>query len=196
MTIKILVSMTIIFVFQVLASCMPCNCPKPETFEIHYNSVDLTPLNTAKFNDIIVEDSVPLNAFGLQVAVDGERIKVSDVFQPTYNFGFSPAMACKCNQDQINYLDKVSMAEIFLVDIETDEHINISALFRAYSYYDNKQITLEEYFKENISGAQYFRFDLVEYENIPKKGAFMVEIELESGLRFSNQTKEIIFYSN
>ncbi len=187
--------MTAIFLFQLFGSCFPtCECPKSEKFQVHYNSASIIAYNTIGPNKEVVKDSVHKNAFGIELSVLSDRIKISSAEKPLQNLGFSAAMACSCVGDVHEYPDPISNIKIYFIGNDTEEKIDVTSNFMSYAYYENKPISLDEYFKEKVYELNGFQIDLVAYQEIPDSAVFVVDVLLESGKILSEQTQIINFY--
>lgn len=189
---KVILILVVLFSIQVLISCIFCDCQDPETYEITYNSVDVTALNTSGFTDQEITDSVYKNAFGLLVAMNSDFTLIHAV-SPNFTLGFSTVMACSCNENTYNYPDPLNNINIFVVDTDTDERTNISEKFKIRSYYDGL-ISLDEFFAQREDWYDGFQFELVDFNSIPNSAIFVVEAHLLSGIMFSRETQEINFY--
>lgn len=186
---KSITALVLIFLIQFLASCDWCNC-NPQTYEVEYDSIKITPWNTAGFGAIEVTDSVYRNAFGITMAMNFEPKKVSQI---RHNFGFSGAYACDCDGDQYNFVDPIDYAEIFMTDVVNDEQVNVTELFGAYGN-SGELISLTELFSIRQEWYDGFQFELIEFDSVPTSVVFSVTVYLESGKMFSEETQQINFH--
>lgn len=177
---------------QSLSSCFwSCNCPEMSTYEIEYNNVDITAYDTSDFGYSPVEDSVYKNAFGLGVLVSSTQNKIGMV--QIGSFGFSNAMACDCMGSEYRYPDPIDNAVIYMTNIESGIEQEVTEFFEI-SGYDGVPIALETFFMNRYDGHDGFQFKLAQYDEVPNSVIFRVEISLESGTVFSDETDQINFY--
>ena len=189
---KSFIALVAIFFIQFLASCVSCDC-NPQSFQVEYDGITLTTWNTAGFSAEEVSDTVYRNVFGLTLSVNFEPKKVSQILN---NFGFSRAYACDCIGDEYIYVDPIDYAEIFMTDVATNELHDVTDFFGAYGY-SRELISLAELFSIQREWREWrdgFEFELVEFDSIPSSVVFSVNVYLESGLMFFEQTQQINFY--
>lgn len=190
---KVILILVVLFSIQVLISCIFCDCQDPETYEITYTSVNVTALNTSGFTDQEVTDSIYKNAFGLLVAMNSDFTLMHTV-SPNFTLGFSTVMACSCEEDTYIYPDPLTNINIYVVDTDTNEKINVSEKFKIRSYYDGL-ISLDEFFAQRENWYDGFQFELVDFNTIPNSSIFIVEAQLESGIILSSETQQVNFYN-
>lgn len=189
---KVILILVVLFSIQVLISCIFCDCQDPETYEITYTSVNVTAMNTAGFTDQEVTDSIYKNAFGLSVYMNS-NFTLMHAVSPNFTLGFSTVIACSCFEDTYIYPDPLNNINIFVVDTDTNEKINVSEKFKIRSYYDGL-ISLDDFFAQREDWYDGFQFELVDFNTIPNSVIFIVEAQLESGTLLTNETQEINFY--
>lgn len=186
---KSIIVLVSIFVLQSITSCIPCKCDPPATYEVTYDSITIIPWNTSGFNATEVADVAYRNAFGLSLTANFEPQKIAC---HSLGLGFSAAMACSCADDKYLFNNPVAYADIFMTDLANGEQTEVSALFGAYGYGD-ELITLEELFEIRQEWHDGFQFELTTFEDVPDAVTFTVDLYLESGIKFTEQTKEINF---
>ncbi len=183
-----------IFAIQFVTSCVyRCTCDDSVTYEVIYESITVTPWNTSGFNaSEEVTDSVYRNAFGITLSVNFEPKEVSC---SQTGFGFSKAMAwsCSCPDDEYTFVDPIAYAEVFVTNVDTNEQIEVSSLFGTYGY-DNELISLDELFDIRQEWHDGFQFELINFDSIPSSAIFTVNVYLQSGMKFTEQTQQINFY--
>lgn len=191
---KVLIVLSTMFLSQVFFSC--CDCPISETFENNYTNVSIIPYDTSGFNTEIVIDKVSKNTFGLGLLVNFETIKVASNFKKLSSLGFNSALAfsdCDCIGDEFNYPDPIDNFKISIIDTQTEQNMYVTENFKIYSY-SNELITLNDFFNQRENWHDGFQIELVAYDSMPNSVIFMVEVFLESGKTFSNQTEIINFH--
>jgi len=193
---KIIIVLAILFLGQLIMSCIFCNCNDPETYEVNYTSIFVTAFNTAGFMNTEVEDSVYKNAFGISVSVASNYVISTNTESSYFTLGFNSVKACSCVDDTYIYPDPISFVEILVTDTETNQTNDVTSNFRAQSYYYNHVITLEQYFDERQQWDVWFQFDLVDLENIPDEAIFTINLYLESRTSLSEETKQINFHKS
>jgi hypothetical protein len=179
------------FLFQLLFSCIFCHCNDPETYDINYNSVEVTSYNTAGFTDEVVADSVYKNAFGLGIYMISDLV-LSHENSSFAVLGFSSIKACSCVDDTYVYIDPISHVTILVTDTETEIITDVTSLF-GMPVDDNEYVSLEQFFRERADWHDGFQFELVDFEMIPNSAIFTVQAYLESGTMFSEVTQQINF---
>ena len=194
---KTLLLLVLLFTLQLAVSCGDdCVCPGAETYEVDYREVNITPYNTAGFVARVVEDSVPKNAFGLEIQVDFDLTKIS--YQPVSlpaGFGYSYALACDCVGPEYVYPDSLDYLTIRMTDVATDEAQDVSSWFATYAGYGSDElISLEAFFQSRAEWHDGFRLELIKYDAVPRAAVFVVEAYLTSGKTFATQTIPIHFY--
>ncbi len=188
---KVLFILASFFLFQLMFSCIFCHCNDPETYEINYSSVEATPYNTSGFTDVVVEDTVYRNAFGLGVYMISDLV-LSHENSSYAVLGFSTLMACSCEDDTYLYPDPISHVKILVTDSETEIITDVTNLF-GMPVDNNEYVSLEQFFRERAEWHDGFQFQLVDFETIPSSAIFTVQAYLESGIMFSEETKQINF---
>lgn len=191
---KTILIFSTIFLIQLMCSCIFCDCPDTKTYEVQYNTISITPYNTAGFQDKEVIDSVYKNAFGIAVSVNFELMKINKITTHSYPLGFKTLTACSCDGDEYIYSDPISYIEIFIIDSETNVRTNATSYFRAYSY-NSELITLEQLFENKEEWHDGFQFELVDFISIPNSAVFVAEAYLESGIMLTVSSKQINFYN-
>jgi hypothetical protein len=179
------------FIIQLIISCIFCTCDDAVTYEVNYNSVEITPMNTAGFSNEIVNDSVYKNAFGISILIHSDHTLINSVSN-NYTLGFSTALACSCEDDTYIYPDPVSHVYIFIIDTETNERTNVTDYF-GMPVGNNEHVSLKQFFNERAYWHDGFQFELVNFNPIPNSVIFVTEAYLESGKMFTNETKQINF---
>jgi len=192
---KVLIILSAMFLSQMFFSCWGCDCSAPSTFENNYTDVSIIPYDTSGFNPEIVVNKAYKNAFGLGISVIFEPIKISYNLKIFSDLGFTSAMAfsCDCETDKYIYPDPIDYMNIYIIDTQTEQKIDITDKFKIY-FYSNELISLNEFFEQRENWHDGFQIELVEFESIPNSVIFIAEIFLESGKTFSNQTEIINFY--
>ena len=188
MNTKSVIALISIFFIQFVMSC--CTCDEPVTYKVEYDGITVTPWNTAGFNATKVMDTVYRNAFGLTLSVNFEQYKISSLYN---NFGLSAALACSCADDEYNYINPIDYAEIYVTNVSTNEQQNVTEYFGAYNY-SSELISLAELFSIREEWHDGFQFELIDFDAIPSSAVFTVNVYLESGTRFSEQTQQIKFH--
>lgn len=188
---KTFLVLLIFFIIQLIISCIFCNCEDAVTFEVNYNSVEITPINTAGFSDEIVNDSIYKNAFGITILIYSDHTLINSVSN-NYTLGFSTAFACSCEDDTYIYPDPISHVDIFIIDTETNERTNVTDYF-GMPVDNNEHVSLEQFFNERADWHDGFQFELVNFNPIPNSVIFVTEAYLESGKMFTNETTQINF---
>ena len=105
---KVFLVLVLLFIGQLVASCGDeCTCPRSATYEVLYQEVRATPYNTTGFvEQVITADTVPKNAFGLEVKVVSLQEQISQRIEDhPIAFGFNYALACDCVGDEYTYPD-------------------------------------------------------------------------------------------
>jgi hypothetical protein len=190
---KVILILVVLFSIQVLISCIFCDCPDPETFNISYSSVEVTAMNTAGFSPTAVTDSVYKNAFGLLVYMNSDYTLIQTA-TPNFTLGFSTVTACSCDENTYLYPDPLSYMNVFVVNTDTDERTDVTENFKIQSYYYDGLINLNEFFSERENWYDGFQFELVDFNSIPSSAIFVVEAHLLSGIMLSRETQQINFY--
>lgn len=180
-----------LFLFQFILSCGngPCST---EHYDNLYNGLEVTAYDTSKLSNKIIEegDTTYRYTFGLEILVHFETIRTGMILPAKPSYGFTSAVACG---SKYSYPDPIDHAEIFVIDAQTDEKINITANFGMYQSADRTFISLEQFFEERELWNDGFRFDLIHYQNIPTSSIFVIEIYFASGKMFSESTQTIVF---
>ncbi len=179
---KVFIVLSTMFLSQMFFSCWGCDCPTPEIFENNYTDVSVIPYDTSGFNYEVVNDTVAKNTFGLGVLVNFETIKIASNFLKLSALGFNSALAfsdCNCPGDEFVYPDPIDSFNIYIINLETEQKVDITQNFRIYSY-SNELITLSEFFEQRENWHDGFQIELVEYDSMPNSGIFEVEVFLES----------------
>lgn len=187
MRIKFLFVLVGLFLLQFFTSC--CR-DSPLSYQVEYHGMSITPWNTSGFNPTVASDTLFRNTFGLSVQMEFEPEEVS------YNlpsFGFSHSFAFQCPDDEFQYVDPVDYAEIFLTNLETQEQYEVTALFRMYGF-DGEWVSVDEFFETHGDAYDGFQFELYEFEAIPSAVIFTVNVYLQSGVQFSENTQQINFF--
>ncbi|GAF05135.1 hypothetical protein [Saccharicrinis fermentans] len=186
---KVLIILVTGFLLQVIISC--CDCGDPHTYENIYTGVTVIPYDNSGFYPEIVVDTVYKNAFGLGVQVDFE----SRQYANHINLGFTSAMAfqCDCIEPDYLYSDPINHMEIFMIIPNSQVETNVTDLFQIYNY-TNELISLDDFFAQREEWHDGFQIELVKYESIPKSVIFKVEVFLESGNSYLDQTNILNFY--
>lgn len=182
-----------VFILQTVSSC--CFCDDVVSYDVIYESLDLTPIDTSGFSNTEVSDTVFKQSFGLEVSVnsDWQVVSNSSIFK---NFGFSSAYACSCPDDEVNTLDPIASADVFMI-VEGGEEIRINALFNVVRYNTNgiNLMSLTEYFSIRSDGrGSSFQMELIDGDDLPNKVSFKVDVNLDSGRKFTQQTEQILFF--
>ena len=191
---KSLAVLAIMFVAQSLFSCIPCDCPKSQIYDVKYKSITLTAYDTSGLQDKVIEDTINKNAFGISVAVDFELEQIAKSLDIKGNFGFNAAMACDCVGNEYNYSDPIDRIEIFVTDSKTSQTREITDHFATYGDANGGLISLKQYFNNRHVPYENFRLKLVKFDLIPNTATFTVNTYLESGKKLSKQTGQINFF--
>lgn len=181
------------FLAQLVISCFPCRCPESRTFNVVYNEVMVTPYNTVGFQDRVVMDSVPKNAFGLtiQLKFDTELTYYKNI---NCAWGFEGLYACDCIGDQYLYPNPISKVEVFTINALTDAEVNSTENFKTYNYYNSDLIEIDEFFENREDWHDGFQFELIDYNDIPLLTKFKIIVILKSGDELIANTNSIKFY--
>jgi len=179
-----------VFTLQIVTSCF-VECGEPKTFEINYNSAVIIPCNTSGFYYKEVEDSVFKNTFGLIVGVESELIQIAENHKLNLSI-FKSAMALSCVDDTYLFPDPIKNIELFITDKLNDEELNATELFKIKDY-NQELVSLEDFFIIRDEWHDGFEFELTEYQNLPDSATFKVEVYLESGIIFTEETETVYF---
>lgn len=187
---------TFVFTLQLISSCIRCDCGESQTLSVEYYDVNVTAYNTAGFHDEIVKDTIFKNALGLSITVDFNLEKIANLNLPKSSIGFSYAMAwsCDCPSNKMIYNDPLKTIKIYVTNVSNQETLEITDKFSIFDYYEDKLITLDEFFSKREEWQDGFQFELTNFESIPNSAIFKVEAYLESGIMFSKETKKIDFF--
>ncbi len=113
--------------------------------------------------------------------------------------GFSSAYACSPPEPEYFYEDPISEVNIYMIEEGSDELINITDKFLVdnYLYGENNEVSVEELFpiedEDYYTWYDNFNVELTNYENIPNKVNFKIEVNLESGNSYTETTELIQF---
>lgn len=192
---KVMIVLAAMFLSQMFFSCWGCDCPAPSTFENNYTDVSIIPYDTSGFNPKILVNKAHKNAFGLGISVIFEPVKIADNFKLFSGLGFTSAMAfsCDCAGDKYLYPDPIDYVNIYIIDTQTDQKIDVTENFKIY-FYSNELMSLSEFFKQRENWQDGFQIELVAYETMPNAVIFIAEVFLKSGKTFSNKTQVVNFY--
>ena len=186
-----------LYAFQFLLTACVCNCPAVKTFNSVHTGFDLQSWDTSGFNDTETESTTYKNAFGLSIYLDysDEEATSSSINTSLSGFGFSSAYAwsCDCPFDIYLIPDPIVDVDIFVTNTITNERINITQNFESSNYYDDTKITVKELFQDLDRWNDNFRFDLIEFDNVPDSAVFTVSIKLDSGKELTQSTSKIEF---
>jgi len=183
------------FIAQIIYSA--CCKNTSSAYERTFKSVSLSAWNTLGYHDKIVNGTVPKFAFGLGIyfQFDDRQISFNSPNSNVGSFGFNSAMATKCisPRNSYKYLDHIDSIEIVVVDLATDERINISK-----DFYASKNTTLnEQIIEDNRTGYDkpYYSYlvDLIEDAEVPDSVIFEVSVYLSSGITLTSRTDQINF---
>jgi len=191
---KSLAVLAIMFVVQSVFSCIPCDCPKSQIYDVKYKSIALTAYDTSGLQDKVMEDTINKNAFGITVAVNFELERIAKLLDINGNFGFNAAMACDCVGNEYNYSDPIDRIEIFVTDSKTSQTREITDHFAIYGDANGGLISLKQYFNNRHVLYEKFQLRLVTFDLIPSAATFTVNTYLESGKKLSKQTGQINFF--
>ena len=186
-----------IYLFQiVLLSCEvdDCNCPPAVNFEITYNGLDLDALDTSNSQMSVVDGTVSKNSFALALLLLFEREQIALNFKHSVLSGFSfySANACTCIPDSFTAVDPIVSISINVTDVQNQEMNDVTDDFTTTDF-DGEQVTINEYFDNGGDWYQGLQIFLTDNENIPDSSIFTVEIVLDSGTAFIQETQEIAF---
>ena len=194
---KNLLALLGLYTFQFLFSACDCNCPPVKTFNSVYTSFDLQSWDTSGFNNMETENKAYKNAFGLSIYLNYSDEEATSTTMNTNlsGFGFSSAYAWSCDCPFDNYIiqDPIVDIDIFVTNAITNERINITQNFESSNYYDDTKITVKELFQDLDRRNDNFRFDLVEFDNVPDSAVFTISILLDSGKELTQNTGKIEF---
>jgi len=192
MKVKIVFIYSLIFLTQLIASCLPCTCDAPQTFNVVYESVIVRAFDTSGFNAAEVMDSVHRNAFGMSVSVNFETLSISSAPKKIQGFGFSAALACTCDDDEFNFIDPIDRLDIKVMDVLTNEEVDVSDSFVTFDYLGN-ETSLDKFFDTIEEEQDGFQFELMSSEKIPNSSVFIITVYLDSGLTLTKETGQINF---
>ena len=193
---KTFIVLGLIYLVQFAISCIPCDCPGAETFEIDYYDLKVQAYNTAGFHDDIVEDTIYKNALGLIVTVEFDLINIAQLnsTEPSFCFNYGALWACSCVEDEFQYPDPIDRMEVFVSNVQTLETVEVTSSFSIYEYSKEELISLEEFFNNRENWHDGFQFELTEFDLIPNSAIFTVDTYLKSGVKFTKKTEQINFY--
>lgn len=191
---KVLLILAIIFSLQVTMSCIFCNCPDTNTYDVIYNSASVTAINTSGFNYETVTDSVYKNAFGLEILISYDQVLSTTNNSSYFTLGFKPLMACSCNSNEYLFPDPVSDIQIFSINTLTNESVNVTSDFEVPVWHD-EGMSIQGYIEQGIEWLTYLQVEMVEHEEIPSSVIFRVEVTLQSGTIFTDETSQVNFYN-
>lgn len=180
------------FFIQLFSSCdLIMRCDDAVKYQVNYGGISLIAWNTAGFQVNEIADSIHRNSFGLMLHMLIEQkivLKSKNVFFSNGAYAFS------CPDDEYNLIDPIDHVEIHMTNVSTDERQNVSELFGVYGY-SGELISLAELFSIRQEWHDGFQFELVEFDSIPTSVVFLVNVNLESGKMFSEQTQQINFHN-
>ena len=101
-------------------------------------------------------------------------------------------MALSCVDDTYLFPDPIKNIELFITDKLNDEELNATELFKIKDY-NQELVSLEDFFIIRDEWHDGFEFELTEYQNLPDSATFKVEVYLESGIIFTEETETVYF---
>jgi hypothetical protein len=180
----------VFFAIQTVLSCDICDCPRSRKLEVNYTGLTLKAYNTAGFQNTLANDTVFVNAFGLEFSLDANYVEIANRLEGKPNFGFESAFACDCAGDNYIYSDSLDLVQLLVTNTATQEEKEVTSAFAVFDYFDNayKPLTDPTIWQDNLW------LDLVAFKDIPKSAIFTVIVTLKSGVKFTAQTETINFY--
>lgn len=191
---KVFVIITIVSFSQLLHSCLFFgSCPSPSTFEVTYNSVEIRAENTAGYNTTPIKDSINKSDLGITILVNFETVQIAKLS----NFigsGIQSAYALSCEGDYYEYPDDIKNISTYINNPKTGTKTNANAWFGQYNYDTNEYQDINEIMLLRNEGWDGFQFELFVFDSVPNTTLISVEVELESGIVFEDETQIINFY--
>ena len=186
---KIITSLVVLFTLQLLSiSC----CPDPRTYKTIYTGVTVEAWDTAGFQSSVIEEVANKKAFGLTVSINSEYKPVALNRTSSSSFGFGLAYAFQCEDDEFIVDDTVRSLDIVVVNPKTNEKTKVNENFISTGN-DNERLTVTEFFQQENEWGTYFQFELENTDAIPDTAVFMIDVSMESGTVFTEQTHRIAF---
>jgi hypothetical protein len=190
-----------LFLLQLATSCFIFDCDMEGTvIEIQYNSFTLTTWDTVNQSELQIDQTTSKNSFELQVLIDRKTTHLSSLIKRNNSFGFNSAYACSEPEISVRYKDPIDLAKILVQDTETLITIDVTTNFESLKYKEHEFNTLDELIKfyasetfYNIDQNEPLRMTLTNIENIPDYAVFTINIDLESGIGFTEHTNQINF---
>ena len=140
-----------------------------------------------------VNEEQPIEKTGFLIAnfLESSPVTTSKRFFKNANLGFANAYACDCVPEYINSMRDI---RIYLINQENEEKIDVSTQFDIESDYSSKT-SINQFFEEenSLDEIETFELSFNENEDIPNTAIFEIEVELEDGTIFTNQTGVINF---
>ena len=94
-----------------------------------------------------------------------------------------------CNPET-TYLDKIESIKVEALDLE-NENTSIDITNQVDSYYD--EISISEYFSQDVSGITNVFLKLSDSSNVPDHSEFLIEITLDNGLKLDSSAGVVKF---
>ena len=182
------------YAFQfMISSCVNCHC-NSANYEKIYNAIEVKAWDTSGFQNSEIINSTPVykNSFGLSISVLSKLNEVAFNKIKWRSLGFESTYACDCPGDTYNIDDPIDSIMIAVIDVNTQNEIDVTSKFAA-KLSNGNEITLNELFENLEDWQDGFQFDLKTYDDIPGVAIFKVKIYLESGIELTEQTQQINF---
>jgi hypothetical protein len=192
---KSIILLTLFFLLQTISSCF--DCPDIESYNVNYTGVKINAFNTAGFYDVAVmeTDTIYKNAFGLTVGMIIEMEQTAQNFEKWNAFAFQSAAAMinDCPGPFYYYVDSIENLRIFASVSDTSEVYDYTQRFGTFDYAGNL-ISVEKLLEIRAEWHNGFQFQFIDFNEIPDKLIFSVEVTMESGNVYSAKTSTVHFY--